>query len=178
MNRFSAPMKNDGWVEIGHIAGVHGIRGILRIHAYCDDETFISNIPSIRIETPQGHASAYDIQLIKRHGRSLLCHLKGITDRNQAEEIVGSKLYCKKKCLPQLEEDIYYWVDLIGLEVYTMDDELIGLLSSIIPTAGNDVFVVRLNDRETLIPAIESVIQEIDLTENRMRVNLPEGLRD
>jgi len=82
--------------------------------------------------------------------------------------------------LPELEEDTHYWFDIIGLSVFLKDNTFIGNVTSVIPTGSNDVYVVKDPDKnktqEILIPAIESVVLEIDLKNGRMSVDLPEGL--
>ena len=78
--------------------------------------------------------------------------------------------------MPDLEEGDYYWFDLIGLDVFGIDQKYLGRLESIIQTGSNDVYVVKKDDTEILIPALESVVQKIDLKNRRMQVDLPEGL--
>jgi 16S rRNA processing protein RimM len=73
-----------------------------------------------------------------------------------------------------------YKIKWVKPSVFTTHDEYLGVVESIIPTGSNDVFVIRdpnkVHDNETLIPAIGSVILEIDLKRKTMRVDLPEGL--
>ena len=86
----------------------------------------------------------------------------------------------ERVALPELEEGSYYWCDIIGLAVFTTDEQYIGRVESIISTGSNDVFMVKDldkgDDNETLIPALESVVLEIDFEHKTMRVALPEGL--
>ena len=77
--------------------------------------------------------------------------------------------------MPPLEDGSYYWCDLIGSAVYD-DEQYIGTLESIIPTGSNDVYVVTDGEKETLVPALASVVREVDVNRKRMRVTLPEGL--
>jgi 16S rRNA processing protein RimM len=75
-----------------------------------------------------------------------------------------------------LPDGEYYQFQLIGLAVETKDGERLGTLRSIFETGGNDVYVVDCGGKELLVPAIEDVVCEIDLENNRMIVDLPEGL--
>jgi 16S rRNA processing protein RimM len=102
--------------------------------------------------------------------------LKDITNISQAELLIGSEVFINKSDLPKLENDTYYWFDIIDLAVFTTDDKYIGRIESIIPTGSNDVFVVKDGDKEVLIPGIESVVLSIDLNKKIMRVDLPDGL--
>jgi len=98
----------------------------------------------------------------------------------QAELLAGAELLIEKEDLPELEHGTWYWTDIIGLDVFAVDDTYIGRVTSIIQTGSNDVYVVKNpdgnNDKEILIPAIESVVAAIDLAKGRMTVDLPEGL--
>ena len=82
--------------------------------------------------------------------------------------------------MPPLEDDTYYWIDLIGMAVFGPDDEYLGHITEIITTGANDVYVVKTPDdyqvKEILLPAISSVIIEVDMAAKRMCVVLPEGL--
>ena len=93
-----------------------------------------------------------------------------------AEALIGAEFFIEKEILPELEEGTYYWIDLIGLSVYTTDDVCIGRIESILQTGSNDVYVVKDKNKETLIPALASVILSVNLEEKIMRVDLPEGL--
>jgi len=110
-------------------------------------------------------------------GRKQLLLLKGISDRNLAETLPGSDLLLEKSSLPDLEPDTYYWSDIVGMSVISVDGRHIGTVTSLIETGSNDVYVVQTQDAdEILIPAIASVVLEIDLNRKIMRVDLPEGL--
>ena len=120
------------------------------------------------------------ISWCKSHKNGIRLGLQNVVNRNQAEAIVGLQLFIDKCLLPQLEEDTYYWFDLIGLRVKTTTDELIGYIDNIIPTNGNDVYVIKRADdtgeSECLIPAVGNFIRSIDLDSGTMTVDLPEGL--
>jgi 16S rRNA processing protein RimM len=101
---------------------------------------------------------------------------RDVADREAAERLRGAALYIDKDRLPPLEEENYYWFELIGMEVYTPDGRYLGRLESVVPTGSNDVYVVRNADRETLVPALASVVKSVDTAQMRMEVVLPEGL--
>jgi 16S rRNA processing protein RimM len=68
--------------------------------------------------------------------------------------------------------------DLIGSQVVTDQGEVLGLLMDVLPSGGNDIYVVQQGLREMLIPALRSVVRSIDLEGRRMEVSLPQGLRE
>ena len=163
-------------ISIGKIKGVHGLDGNVTVASdsgltasYDSGSTLIVS----HLQTDQSRS--YVVAWAKPHKKGILVKFEGM-DRQTAETWVGADIYIRKSDLPELEEDSYYWFDLIGLEVYTIENEFLGVLSSIIPTGGNDVYVVQTKDGEMLLPAIASVIHTIDPAGGRMRVTLPEGL--
>ncbi|MGD8449258.1 MAG: ribosome maturation factor RimM [Desulfobacterales bacterium] len=173
-------MEKNGFVPVGKIVGAHGVKGNIKIYSYTESLSVFNPGSLILLINPKGFEKSYKIKWVKPHGRLTLLSLKGVENRNTVETLIGSVFFIERASLPEPGDGSYYWVDIIGISVFTADDEYIGLVESIIPTGSNDVFVVRnpdkAHDSEILIPAIESVILEIDLERKTMRVDLPEGL--
>jgi len=163
-------------VLIGKIVGIHGVKGNCKLLSYAESLSVFQPGSEVLVATSSGQKKYYEINWVKPHSRVDLMSLKGVSTRDQAQTIVGSELFIEKAQLPDLEEGSYYWYDLIGLDVFTVDEKYLGRVESIIRTGSNDVYVVKHNDSEILIPALESVVHEIDLQNNRIQVELPEGL--
>ena len=175
MNK-SAPKKD--LVIIGKIVGVHGLKGTCKIQSYAESLEIFKSGTVLLISSPDGSENRYEIDWIKSHSRGALLTLKEVTGRDQAKSLIGSELCIEKAELPELEAGAYYWFDLIGVNVYTSDERYIGSIASIIETGANDVYVVKDADKEILVPALESVVQSIDIESKIMRVELPEGLEE
>lgn len=169
-------MEKKGYVLIGKIVGAHGVKGTHKIRSYAESlETFKAG-SSILIRNNREQEAIYEINWVKPHTGVPLLSLKGVTGRPQAEAMIGGELFIKKSELPELEEGTYYWVDLIGIGVFTTEKEYLGRIESIVETGSNDVYVVKNGEREILIPALETVVLDIDLGKKQMQVDLPEGL--
>ena len=169
-------------VMVGRVTAAHGIRGDVKVHSYAESIELYRTGEGILLKLPDGSRTMLTIQWVKPHGRALLMGLDSVADRNQAERLVGSSLFIDKARLPELDADTYYWSDLVGLMVYDPAGNLIGRLDGVIPTPGNDVYVVKGKVdgrlREWLIPAIGDVVLSVDIAEKTMVVDLPEGLED
>jgi 16S rRNA processing protein RimM len=169
-------VDQDGYLLIGKIKGAHGIRGMLKIISYAESVSVFEPGSLLWIDE-QGAGQSYIIEEAKTGGKgSVLLGLKGVIDRTCAEDLAGSDLYIEKNRLPEPEDGEYYWKDLIGISVYAGDETFVGVLTSIIPTGSNDVYMIKDGKKEILIPALASVITDIDLANRIMRVDLPEGL--
>ena len=170
-------MQKQGILSIGKIVGAHGIRGAVKVYSYAESPSIFRPDREILLEDTRACRQTLCIQWVRSHKGRVLLSFKGIDTRNDAEALIGSALFINKEELPELESGTYYWTDIIGLAVYRSDGRYLGKITSILPTGSNDVYVVRgESDKEILIPALESVVLEIDLEKKNMRVDLPEGL--
>jgi 16S rRNA processing protein RimM len=171
-------MGEDGLIPIGKIVGIHGIKGQLKVISYGDSIDLFA--PGQRLAVGRG-GEAVAIFLIASacpHKRVIRLGLEGIASPEAAKAWTGCQVYIEKTSLPQPEEGSYYWRQIIGLEAFTLDDRRLGRVEAILPTGSNDVYVVRDGRKELLIPAIDSVVVDIDLEQKTLRVDLPEGLED
>ena len=166
---------------MGKIVGVHGIKGTVKVYSYADSVSRFKPGSSVILEA-DGLDKTFTIAWVKPHHKTVLVAFEGITNRDRAEELVGLELFIARNSLETLEEGVYYWSDIIGLAVYTLENEYLGRVASILQTGSNDVYVVK-NEKgqepaEILVPALDWVVREIDVDQKMMRVDLPEGLRD
>ena len=169
-------MEKKDHVLIGEVVGVHGLKGTNKIRSYAETLTLFKPGGSILVRESGGQEKSREINWVKPHTGTALISFKGITERCQAQALIGAGLFVPKEELPELEEDAHFWFDLIGMAVYTTEEKYLGRIESIIETGSNDVYVVQDNKKEVLIPALESVVLDIDIKDNRMQVDLPEGL--
>ena len=168
--------EKKGHVLIGKIVGAHGIKGANRFKSFADSLSVFQPGRSLLIRDNRNRETSVEINWVKPHAGKPLISFKGVTDRDQAEALIGGEVFISETDLPELDEDTYYWFELIGLAVYTAQEEYLGRITSIFPTGSNDVYVVKKGQKEVLVPALESVVIDIDLENKRMQVDLPEGL--
>ena len=109
----------------------------------------------------------------------LLLKLRGIDDATTAETLRGSDVCVPLSELPQLPPNSYYQHDIVGLQVFNLDDTLIGVIDDIMSTGGNDVYIIKApNGKQILIPAIKDVVKQIDLIRHVMYIDPMRGLLD
>lgn len=170
----------DDPILVGRVVGVHGLRGGLKVQSYVESLSLYETGEGVLVAFPDGSVRTMTVQWVRPHGRGLLMSLEAVTERRQAESLIGSEIFVNKSWLPVPEEDTYYWFDLVGLKVLNASGDLLGQLEAVIPTPGNDIYVVRGmhngQPREMLLPAIGDVILKIDLQDRTMIVDPPEGL--
>jgi 16S rRNA processing protein RimM len=167
-------------IQVGRIVGAHGIQGAVKVHSYAESVDCYTLPEGLFMIDTAGSRSRCEVLWARSQKNVVRLAIKDVTTRDQAESLAGCELWIPRASLPPLDEDTHYWVDLIGLNVFTKDGEHLGRLSDIIATGANDVYVVTTPEgypvKEILLPAIASVVLEVDEAGQKMIVELPEGL--
>jgi 16S rRNA processing protein RimM len=156
-------------VVVGEFVGVYGVKGWLKVRSFTQP-----------IENIFGYAPWFiggDADWTQRamregrpHGKGLIVALDGIADRDLAAGLVGQQIAVPKAALPATDEGEYYWADLEGLRVETMQGVDLGIVDRLMETGSNDVLIVA-GDRERLIPFVRpDVVREIDLDAGCIKV--------
>lgn len=156
---------------VGIIRGAHGVRGELRVAPDTDNpERFVTG----RVLEVEG-VGQRTIRSVRGTKGDVILGLDGIDDRDAAELLRGRELRVPID-EARRETPGHLWADLVGMDVVTERGESLGLLSEVLRPGGNDVFVVRTEGgSELLLPAIDSVVLEIDIVERRMVVRPQES---
>ncbi|MBD2250537.1 ribosome maturation factor RimM [Nostoc parmelioides] len=184
--QFSTP-NPDEWLQIGKIVSAQGLSGEVRVYPDSDfPERF--EVPGTRWLLRPGQTEPQPIELL--HGRYLenknlyVLQLAGVENRSQSEELRGCMLFVPASDRPELGEDEYHVVDLIGMEVFLQTSgDLVGTVVDVIP-AGNDLLEVSLHEpvpsdkkpKTVLIPFVKAIAPVVDLQTRRIEITPPPGL--
>ncbi len=164
------------YLEIGQIVNTFGIKGMVKIKPFTDDINRFDRLKKIYISNKNGKKE-YQIQEIKYHKNMVLMKLEGVDTPEQADLLRQSYLLVDRADEEPLEEGVYYIVDLLGLEVYTDDNKLLGKVDDIFNTGSNDIYVVKDEmGKQILLPGIPDVLKNVDLEKGRITVHLIPGL--
>lgn len=169
-------MDKENLLRVGKVVGSHGLDGKLKVYSYCESVETFELGGFLLVRKNGGQDEIYKVNWAKPHKNIVLLSLKGVATPEAADDLVGSVLFIDRKHLPDLEEDTYYWDELVGLQVFELGGEYLGKVHAVMPTGSNDVYVVKDGKRETLVPGMASVVKSVDLKEGIMKVDLPEGL--
>ena len=157
-------------VLLGRIVGVMGVQGWIKLESWTDPrEGIFGYVPWILVR--EG-AEREVVPLDGRaQGKGLVAHLPGADDRDQAQQLVGSDIYVPRSALPPAGPHEFYWIDIDGMDVATVDGVQLGHVSHLFETGANDVLVVR-GERERLIPFLRpDVVTSIDFEARRITVD-------
>ena len=165
-------------VSVGKITGTHGIRGLLKVFSYSGNIESLKSTRSVFLKGKDGALREYEIKSVSAHAGGFIIGLNDFSDINQVLTLPGSELCLKRGQLPVPGEDEYYWCDLLGLVVHTDEGVELGTIVDIFETGSSDIYVVRGEAKEYLIPAIADVIAHIDILGKKMIITPLEGLLD
>jgi 16S rRNA processing protein RimM len=164
-------------IVIGKVSRPHGIQGEIRIEYFNpDDLQFFSRYQMIFLQGDKGSPQPYRPLAVRPHKKFILALLEGVRTRAEAEQLRGKMVLVDPADLPPLDEDAYYWHEILGMRVVTEEGGNVGKITEILPTGSNDVYVVREGEKESLIPAIKEVIISIDKKARTMVIRPLEGL--
>ncbi len=167
----------DEMILVGRVSGLFGVKGWIKLHSDTGPRENILSYSPLYLECKDESGAQWQaVKLLsgKKQGKSIIAHLADCSDRNAAELLVGLRVAIKQEQLATTAEGEYYWSDLIGLKVSTLEKVELGVITEMMETGANDVFVVRAEEdgQERLLPFIHGdVIKEIDLEQACMTVD-------
>ncbi|MEJ2385254.1 MAG: ribosome maturation factor RimM [Xanthomonadales bacterium] len=155
-------------VPLGHISGVHGVRGWVKVHSLTEPrEAIFDYQPWLLGEALE----AVRVSEGRKHGNRLIARLEGVDSREAAEERVNRSIAVYREQLPETGDDRFYWTDLVGLTVRLEDGRELGAVERLMATGANDVLVVR-GEQERLIPFVPGqYVKQVDLDKGEIVVD-------
>ena len=164
------------YIEIGQIVNTNGLKGVVKVNPFTDDISKFEELKYIYIQL-KSELRSYKIEQVRYNKNQVLLKLEGIDSIEEAEKYRNFYLKIEKKSQEELGEDTYYIVDLIGINVYSENDEYLGTIEDVFPTGSNDVYVVKDNlGKQILVPAIAEVVKEVELKNKKMVIKIIPGL--
>ena len=166
------------WATIGKIVAPFGLRGEIKVSLLTDIPDRFAQLEQVYL-TPDYRP--YTIKEVRPYKGDTMVLLKvvGITDATTAESLRDSDICIPADQLAQLPPDFYYQHDILGLIVQKLDGRIVGTIVDIMPTGGNDVYVIKSPDgKQFLIPAVKAIVKQVDLIRHVMYIDPIAGLLD
>jgi len=166
-------MVADRLVAVGKVVKAHGVRGHLKVVPFGEILDGLATGEEISARLPDGSIERLITVEVRTQRKTVLLLTREVTTEAEAQRLVGAEICVPESRLPALAADEFYWHQLIGLEVVSVDGRRLGTIRQIIETGSNDVYVVQEGQEEVLIPALAEVVREVDLKRRLMVVDLP-----
>ena len=159
-------------ILLGRIAGAHGIRGEVLIHAFTEPP---ENVAAYGPLIDEAGTRAFRIEIVRATAKGVVARLAGVADRDAAEALKGVDLYVERDRLPPAAEGEYYHADLIGLAAVDPAGQHIGEIVAVQNFGAGDLLEIRLaGARQTeLIPFTDASVPEVDVAAKRVVIIIP-----
>ena len=164
-------------VNIAKISGTHHLQGALKAASVLED-TEVLNGAKVIVENSIGTQKIFTVSRAERiNEKMLIIEFEEITSVNEAKKLLESKIYVRREQLGNISEDEFYLVDLIDMNVVTVEGENIGKITDVFSTSAHDIYVVNEGENEIMIPAVDEFVQEVNFEKRVVTVKLIEGMR-
>lgn len=170
-------MNTEKLIVVGKLGSSYGIRGWLRVFSFTEDPDNLFDYTPWYIKRADSWQEV-EVESFKPHNQDTIVKIKGIDDRDDANVLTNCEIYVDAEKLPDLEDGDFYWKDLIGCKVLTINGYDLGQVTDLMETGSNDVLVVKANlkdafgAKERLIPFVEDqFIKQVDLSAKQVTVD-------
>jgi 16S rRNA processing protein RimM len=160
---------------VGRVLKPWSYRGELKVEVLSG---FPDRFASLREVFLGDDAKSFIVERVHQHGKFVLLKLAGVDSEADAAKLREQYIYVARENAVPLQPNQAYLYELIGLRVVTTDAQDLGVITEIFDTPAHDVYVVRNDAREILIPGVPEFIREINVAAKRVVVQLVDGLLD
>ena len=167
------PHSDEKKLLVGKINGFFGVQGWVKIFSYTEPrKNILEYQPWYFID--DGAYKAIEMTTGREQSKTIVAHVKGIDNKDQAGQLIGKSLYIDKDQLPQLDDNEHYWHELVGFRVINKDGIDLGVVDYLVDTGSNNVLVIKGN-KEHWIPYIEPYLVSIDKQNRVINVDWDEN---
>ncbi len=158
-------------VRVGVIAGVHGVRGAVRIKSFTEEPADIGFYSPVENEVG---SVKFRLKVTGEVKGLVIATLDGVADRDAAEALKGTELWVARERLPRLAEDEFLYSDLIGLVVEGVDGKRLGTVKAVADYGAGDVLDIRLEPKgDMMVPFTKDSVPDVDVPGGRLVVIPP-----
>lgn len=174
----AADLPHDA-VEVARIGLAWGIKGGFKVHPHSAQASAIGSNTTWYVQRaaapnqPNPAAWLLPIEQLKPQGDVWLAHSSAIADRTAAEQLRNLRVWVARAQFPDLEDDEYYWVDLIGCSVHNLEGEFLGVVDDLMTSGAQATLVLSYQNSaqtqaERLIPFVSAIVQQVDTAAQRI----------
>lgn len=168
---------SDNYLEIGKITRFQGNKGEVRVKATTDLPERFFDLDFVYLKRGDD-LKELEIEYIRFHKQFVIIKFFDVNSIDEAEELKNYQILIAESEKYLLPEDNFYVSDLIDCDVYLLDGKYLGKLKDVVDTSGTDIFLVRGQDKEYMLPASREMIKEIDLENKKIIVDPIPGILD
>jgi 16S rRNA processing protein RimM len=169
----SGAQAPDDLTQVGYISGAYGVMGAIRVTPFSTDADALLNVKTWWLDKPG--LRSVSVRTAKMHGGDVVATLVGMSGRDAAEALKGAAVRVSRAEFPALEEDEYYWTDLIGMDAVNLQGEALGKVIDMMSNGPQSILriapvsepVLEQDSKdkapERLVPFVDQFVKTVDL---------------
>jgi 16S rRNA processing protein RimM len=156
-------------LPVARLVEAYGIKGWVRLEPFSPDAAALFKAGRWWLKKSDQSPSLFIRQQIRWQGKSLVASFQGLVERGQAESLKGYEVLVSRQDFPALERDEYYWTDLIGCDVISQYQTLLGKVINVIDNGAHAILEIR-NDQGEMqwVPFVATHVGRVDLGSRRI----------
>lgn len=163
--------------QVGYVSGAYGIAGAIRVTPFSTDADALMNVKTWWLDKPSLHSVV--VRSVKIHGGDVIATLVGMPGRDAAEALKGTGVHVSRAEFPSLEEDEYYWSDLIGLDTVNLEGEALGKVIDMMSNGPQSILRIEPvaepesteKAPERLVPFVDQFVKHVDLKAKKITLD-------
>lgn len=168
----------DSFIKVAKLGSPHGLKGYIKVIPIIDPPDLLNELQSLFLENGSSYIQL-DTEIMRPYKKnSWLYKAKQWQSIEDVEGFVNMYLACSKEDLPRLAKNQYYIGDIIGCNVFDLNDEYLGKILDVLQYSSNDIYKIGDKKKHFLLPAVKDFIKLIDIKEKLVKVDLPEGIEE
>jgi len=183
----------DDWVPLAEVARPHGVRGELRLKIFNEDSDVLVDAARVHLKKKSGEEVDFHVERARRAVDAVLVKLRGLDDRDRADELRGALVCLRRRDFPELDEGEFYVCDVVGAEVVFAGDapgageegargapgeRRLGIVRRLDSYPTVDTLIVAADDggKDWEVPLVEAVVERVDVGAKRVALRTLEGV--
>ncbi|WP_024622067.1 ribosome maturation factor RimM [Metaclostridioides mangenotii] len=162
--------------KIGQIVNTQGLKGEVKIYPLTNDINRFDDLDKFYLD--KDLQKEWEVEKVRYKGKMVIMKIKAIDSIEDAERLRNKFICVGRESTRELDEDEFFIADMIGIDVFTVDGDRVGLLREVLQYSANDVYVIEGDGKEYLIPAILKFVPEINMKERKMIIDPIKGMID
>lgn len=166
------------YISVGKILNFHGIKGEARVGFSKNQEDFLCSLERVFVKSERDNYQELFIETVRIHKNFAIIKFSGIDNVDDILELKGALLFVEEETIRKnLEEDEFLIDELVGMNVYDVDDKKVGFVIGVSNNGANDLLSVRTSSKKvSLIPFVKAIVPQVHLKDKKIIINNIEGL--
>jgi 16S rRNA processing protein RimM len=159
------------YFSVGYVLKPQGLKGEVKVKPLTDNLDRFDEISQVLLKEKDGSFKRINV-LSRRYMKGwVILLLDGFDNKDLAEQLRGKSLWIPRSMAKQLAKDNYFIADIIGCKVESVEGTPLGVISEVIKTGSNDVFVVDCDGKDILVPALKKIVVQVDIDLGRIVID-------